>query len=119
MNRTVKRGEIYYAKLNPVIGSEQDGMRPVLIVSNDIGNKAGTTVIIVPITSKSDSKSKLPTHVKVAPFYKMTKESLILAEQIRAIDKQRLGEFVGVLPNMIMEKINKALAVSIGLKVVR
>lgn len=116
LNRMIQRGDIYYASLNPVIGSEQNGIRPVLIVSNNIGNEAGTTVIIVPITSKPKNKHHIPTHVNVNLWHKTGRPSVVLAEQIRTIDKSRLKDFVGVMPEPEMESINEALAISIDLK---
>ena len=116
MERTIKRGDIYYADLNPVIGSEQGGTRPVLIISNDIGNKFAPTVIIVPITSRVHTKAKLPTHTEISDFEGLDKKSLILTEQIRTIDKQRLHEFIGMLPASIMARADDALAISISLR---
>lgn len=115
MDRTIKRGDIFYAELNPVIGSEQGGTRPVLIISNDIGNTHSPTVIIVPITSRVHTKAKLPTHTEVDSFEGLDKNSLILAEQIRTIDKRRLENYIGRLPKSIMPKLNHSLAVSIDL----
>lgn len=115
MERTIKRGDIYYANLNPVIGSEQGGRRPVLIISNDVGNKHSPTVIIVPITSRVHTKAKLPTHTAVNSFEGLDKNSLILAEQIRTIDKRRLEDYIGKLPESIIAKLNRTLAVSIDL----
>ena len=89
MERIIKRGDIYYAELNPVIGSEQGGKRPVLIISNDIGNKHSPTVIVAPITSRVHTKAKLPTHTLIKDFEGLDKNSIILFEQIRTIDKQR------------------------------
>lgn len=97
MELTIKRGDIYYAELNPVIGSEQGGTRPVLIISNDIGNKHSPTVIIAPITSRVHTKAKIPTHTLIKDFDGLDKNSIILFEQIRTIDKQRLREYLGTL----------------------
>ncbi len=116
MERTIKRGDIYYADLNPVIGSEQGGTRPVLIISNDIGNRFGPTVIIVPITSRVHTKAKLPTHTVVRNFEGLDKDSIILSEQIRTVDKQRLREYVGTLDGRFLVKVDTALAISIGLQ---
>lgn len=116
MERKIKRGDIYYANLNPVVGSEQGGRRPVLIVSNDIGNTHSPTVIILPITSRVQTKAKLPTHTEVNNVEGLDKNSLILAEQIRTIDKRRLEGYVGRLPESMITKLNHALAVSIDLK---
>ena len=112
---TVKRGDIYYADLSPVIGSEQGGIRPVLIVQNDIGNKFSPTVIAAAITSQRD-KTDLPTHIKVnADGCGLSKDSIVLLEQVRTIDKRRLKEKMGSLPNSAMDRINEALSVSFGL----
>lgn len=112
---TVKRGDIYYADLSPVVGSEQGGVRPVLIVQNDIGNKFSPTVIAAAITSQRD-KTNLPTHIKVdADGCGLSKDSIVLLEQVRTIDKQRLKEKMGSLPDSAMNKINEALSVSFGL----
>ncbi|KAB3533556.1 type II toxin-antitoxin system PemK/MazF family toxin [Alkaliphilus serpentinus] len=111
----VKRGDIYYADLSPVIGSEQGGVRPVLIVQNDIGNRYSPTVIIAAITSQIN-KAKLPTHIEItATDYGLPKDSVVLLEQIRTIDKRRLDEKVGHLDDDIMEKVNEALLISLGL----
>ena len=118
----VKRGDIFYADLSPVIGSEQGGLRPVLIVQNDIGNKYSPTVIAAAITSKM-GKTKLPTHidVKCDPFLTdrnigLAKDSVILLEQIRTLDKKRLKEKMGHLEDDVMEKVNDAITISFGLK---
>ena len=112
---TVKRGDIYYADLSPVIGSEQGGVRPVLIIQNDVGNKYSPTVIAAAITSQKD-KTKLPTHIQVnASGCGLAKDSIVLLEQVRTIDKQRLKEKMGSLDMMSMDKVNKALTVSFGL----
>lgn len=116
MERKIRRGDIYYANLNPVVGSEQGGRRPVLIVSNDIGNTHSPTVIILPITSRVQTKAKLPTHTEVNNVEGLDKNSLILAEQIRTIDKRRLEGYVGRLPESMITKLNHSLAVSIDLK---
>ncbi len=111
----VKRGDIYYADLSPVIGSEQGGVRPVLIVQNDIGNKYSPTVIAAAITSQIN-KAKLPTHIEMsAKEYGLPKDSVILLEQIRTIDKKRLKEKIGHLDDELMEKVNDALNISFGL----
>ena len=113
----MRRGDIYYADLSPVVGSEQGGMRPVLIVQNDVGNKYSPTVIAAAITSKT-SKSKLPTHIEVyADKYGLAKDSVILLEQIRTIDKTRLKEKMGHLDDMVMNRVNDAITVSFGLEV--
>ena len=116
MERKIKRGDIYYANLNPVIGSEQGGTRPVLIISNDVGNKHSPTVIVAPITSRIHIKAKLPTHTLINDFEGLDKNSIILFEQIRTIDKQRLRKYVGMLSTVIMARADKALAISISLR---
>lgn len=112
---TVKRGEIYYADLSPVVGSEQGGVRPVLIVQNDIGNKHSPTVIAAAITSQRD-KTKLPTHIGInATSCGLSKDSIVLLEQIRTIDKKRLKERMGELDTPSMAQVNNALSISFGL----
>ncbi len=111
----IRRGDIYYADLSPVIGSEQGGVRPVLIVQNDIGNKYSPTVIAAAITSQIN-KAKLPTHIEIGALeYGLAKDSVILLEQIRTIDKKRLREKIGHLDDELMYKVNDALEVSFGL----
>ncbi|HZJ99891.1 MAG TPA: type II toxin-antitoxin system PemK/MazF family toxin [Tissierellaceae bacterium] len=111
----VKRGDVYYADLSPVIGSEQGGVRPVLVIQNDIGNKYSPTVIIAAITSQIN-KAKLPTHVEITgQQYGLPKDSVILLEQIRTIDKKRLREKVGRFDEEMMKYVDDALIVSIGL----
>ena len=113
---SVKRGDIYYADLSPVVGSEQGGVRPVLIIQNDVGNKLRPTVIAAAITSKTD-KSKLPTHIDVyAEKYGLARDSVILLEQIRTIDKRRLKEKMGHLDDDLMNRVNNAITVSFGLE---
>ena len=116
MEKTIKRGDIYYAELNPVIGSEQGGTRPVLIISNDIGNRHSPTVIVAAITSRVHTKAKLPTHTAIRDFEGLNKDSIILLEQIRTIDKKRLQEYIGMLSESEMARVDKALAVSVSLK---
>ncbi|MCI8804783.1 MAG: type II toxin-antitoxin system PemK/MazF family toxin [Clostridiales bacterium] len=112
---TVKRGDIFYADLSPVVGSEQGGIRPVLIIQNDVGNRYSPTVICAAITSQIN-KAKLPTHIEIdCCKYSLVKDSVVLLEQIRTIDKKRLREKIGHLDGDLMRKINKALLVSIGL----
>lgn len=114
MENLIKRGEIYYADLSPVVGSEQGGVRPVLIIQNDVGNKFSPTVIVAAITSQL-SKAKIPTHVELsAREYKLPKDSVVLLEQIRTIDKRRLKEKISVLDNQKMRTINLAILVSLG-----
>lgn len=111
----VKRGDIFYADLSPVIGSEQGGIRPVLIVQNDIGNKYSPTVIAAAVTSQIN-KAKLPTHIEIsADSYGLTKDSVILMEQIRTIDKERLREKIGHLDDDLMVRVDDALGISFGL----
>ncbi|KLU40182.1 MAG: type II toxin-antitoxin system PemK/MazF family toxin [Limnochordia bacterium] len=113
--QNVTRGDIFYANLNPVIGSEQGGVRPVLILQNDIGNKYSPTTIVAAITSRI-KKAKLPTHVELeASKYALEKDSVILLEQVRTIDKRRLKEQIAHLDDETMEKINQALQISLGL----
>ena len=112
----VKRGDIYYADLSPVVGSEQGGVRPVLIIQNDIGNKYSPTVICAALTSQIN-KAKLPTHLEIsAERYGLQKDSVILLEQIRTIDKKRLKEKMGHLDDDVMNRVNNAITVSFGLE---
>ena len=111
---TIKRGDIFYANLSPVVGSEQGGIRPVLIVQNDVGNKYSPTVIVAAITSKIN-KAKLPTHIELAAFtYGLEKDSVILLEQIRTLDKARLLDKIGNV-GIKLNEIDYALAISLGL----
>lgn len=111
----MKRGDIYYADLRPVIGSEQGGVRPVLIVQNDVGNRHSPTIICAAITSKMN-KAKLPTHIELsAGRYDMVKDSVVLLEQLRTIDKQRLKDKICHLDEDIMREVNRGLMVSLGL----
>ncbi len=113
--QTVKRGEIYYADLSPVVGSEQGGIRPVLIIQNDVGNRFSPTVIAAAITSRRD-KARLPTHIPLdACGCGLSKDSIILLEQIRTIDKQRLRECMGGIPLDVMKQVDNALEISFGL----
>ena len=113
----VKRGEIYFADLSPVIGSEQGGMRPVLIVQNDTGNKHSPTVIAAAITSRI-GKARLPTHIELsANAVGLNKDSVVLLEQIRTLDKSRLRDFMGRLDDKTMTAVDSAIAVSFGLEV--
>ena len=112
---SVKRGDIYYADLSPVVGSEQGGMRPVLIIQNDVGNRYSPTVIAAAITSKM-GKTRLPTHIDIyAEKAGLAKNSVVLLEQIRTLDKRRLKEKMGHLDEGMMNEINTAIAVSFGL----
>lgn len=111
----VKRGDIFYADLSPVIGSEQGGVRPVLIVQNDIGNKYSPTVIVAAITSQIN-KAKLPTHMEIKAYdYGLNRDSVVLLEQIRTIDKKRLREKIGHFDDDMMEKVDQGLLISLGL----
>ena len=116
INLDIKRGDLYYADLSPVVGSEQGGVRPVLIIQNDIGNKYSPTVIVAAITSQIN-KAKLPTHIEIsANEYGLNKDSVILLEQIRTIDKKRLKEKIGHADEELMQRVNKALSVSFALE---
>lgn len=111
----VKRGDIFYADLSPVIGSEQGGIRPVIIIQNDVGNKYSPTVIVAAITSQIN-KAKLPTHVEISSEeYGLNKDSVVLLEQIRTLDKKRLKERIGHMTDGDMQKVDEALLISIGL----
>jgi len=112
--KKVKRGEIYYANLSPVVGSEQDGTRPVLVIQNDTGNKFSPTIIVAAITSKSE-KAQLPTHV-IVHAEGLATESVVLLEQIRTIDKRRLIRFSGKLDKAAMGQVDHAIIVSFGIK---
>ena len=115
MDNSVKRGDIFYADLSPVVGSEQGGVRPVLIVQNDTGNRHSPTVIAAAITSQT-GKAKLPTHIELAAMsYGLPKDSVILLEQIRTLDKRRLREHMGRLDSALMKQVDSAIAVSFGL----
>lgn len=114
-NSSVKRGDIFYADLSPVVGSEQGGVRPVLIVQNDTGNKHSPTVIAAAITSQT-GKARLPTHISLAAHsYGLPKDSIVLLEQIRTLDKRRLRERMGRVDGAVMERVDDAIAVSFGL----
>ena len=111
----IRRGDIYYADLSPVVGSEQGGIRPVLIVQNDVGNRFSPTVIAAAITSQKD-KARQPTHIQVDSVGSgLAKDSIVLLEQIRTIDKKRLKEHMGRLDDFSMKRVNQALQVSFGL----
>ena len=115
LNSEIRRGDLYYADLSPVVGSEQGGVRPVLIIQNNIGNKYSPTVIVAAITSQIN-KAKLPTHIEIADNeYGLNKDSVILLEQIRTIDKKRLREKIGCLDKSMMLKIDNSLQISLGL----
>lgn len=111
----VKRGDIFYADLSPVVGSEQGGIRPVLILQNDVGNRHSPTVICAAITSQIN-KAKLPTHIEVpCKRYSLVKDSVVLLEQVRTIDKRRLREKIGHFDDELMERVNRALSISLGI----
>jgi len=111
----IQRGDIYYADLSPVIGSEQGGVRPVLVIQNDVGNKYSPTIIVAAVTSQMN-KSKLPTHLNLqADEYGLSKDSVVLLEQLRTIDKKRLKEHICRLDSVFMNQIDKALQISLGL----
>ena len=109
----VRRGDIFYADLSPVVGSEQSGIRPILVIQNDIGNKYSPTVIVAAITSQIN-KAKIPTHIELASSYGLTKDSVLLLEQIRTLDKRRLKEKIGSLDDKCMQNVNNALLISLG-----
>ena len=116
MNRTYLRGDMYYADLGRGIGSEQEGYRPVLILQNNTGNKYSPTVIVAAISSKVDAKAKLPTHIEVqGANFGLSRDSVVLLEQIRTIDKKRLKEKMGRLDERVMHQVDEAIAVSFGL----
>lgn len=111
----IKRGELYYADLSPVVGSEQGGIRPVLVVQNNVGNKFSPTIIAAAVTSKIN-KAKLPTHIELpSNLYGLNKDSVILLEQLRTLDKRRLREKIGELSFDTMNKVDKAILISLGL----
>jgi len=114
MEDLFKRGELYYADLSPVVGSEQGGVRPVLVIQNDVGNKYSPTIIVAAITSKL-SKAKIPTHVELSSLdYGLPKDSVVLLEQLRTLDKRRLKEKIGVVDSYKMRVIDNALLISLG-----
>lgn len=116
MKEAIRRGDIYYARLDPTVGSEQAGVRPVLVMSNDVGNKYSPTIVIVPITSRGLVKKRLPTHTQVRVPNMLKSGSIVLTEQIRAIDTKRLREYVGRLPNYMMRQVERALLVCVDIK---
>lgn len=115
MRRIIRRGDIFYANLNPVIGSEQGGKRPVLIIQNNIGNRFSPTVIVAALSAKTINKTCLPTHYILEAGQGIDRESVILLEQIRTIDKSRLREKVCHLNSFILEKVDRALKISLSL----
>ena len=110
----VLRGQMYYANLDPVIGSEQGGNRPVLVIQNNVGNRHSPTIIIAPITTRV-KKLRQPTHIGIPPYFDLPQSSMAMLEQIRTIDKSRLGNYVGCLDDDVMDYIDEALGISIGL----
>jgi len=116
MERKIKRGDMFYADLTFGVGSEQSGCRPILIIQNDTGNKHSNTVIAAIITSQTENKAKIPTHCPIKAQQGLGRDSLVLLEQIRTIDKARLKEYIGTLADEDMNKVDRALAISVGLK---
>lgn len=116
MEKKIKRGDMFYADLPFGIGSEQCGYRPVLIIQNDTGNKYSRTIIAAIITSKTENKANIPTHCHIEAQQGLERDSLVMLEQIRTMDKARLKEYIGTLDAEAMNKIDRALAVSVGLK---
>lgn len=108
----IKRGDVFYADLNPVVGSEQGGIRPVLVVQNNVGNRYSPTVVVLPLSTAK--KHYLPTHIHIRCSKALPKDSVVLAEQIRTIDRDRLRDYVGSLDKEMMNKINEAMKISIG-----
>jgi mRNA interferase MazF len=116
MNRKIRRGDMFCADLTPGIGSEQSGYRPVLILSNNTGNRYSRTIIAAIITSRTDNKYKMPTHCRIKAQQGLGRDSYVLLEQIRTLDKARLREYIGTLAGDAMRMIDKALTISVGLK---
>ena len=116
MEKKIKRGDMFYADLSCGVGSEQSGCRPVLIIQNNAGNKHSGTTIVAIITSRTVNKAKLPTHCPIKAQQGLERDSLVLLEQIRTIDKKRLHGHIGTLNDAVMCKVNKALEISVGLK---
>lgn len=114
--RRFSRGDLYFANLNPVVGSEQGGFRPVLILQNDVGNRFSSTVIVASVSSKPDKKRRLPTHCYIQEMEGLKHPSVVLLEQLRTIDKSRLKRFIGTMDADRMEEIDRALRVSVGLE---
>lgn len=113
MDRAVKRGDLVYLNFDPIVGSEQGGPRPAVVVQNDVGNKHAPTVIIAPVTSKN-KKSNLPTHVKLTSQF-LERNSMVLLEQVKTIDKSRIESYIGTLTDEEMKMIDKALRISLGM----
>lgn len=116
MSRKYLRGEIYYADLDPVVGSEQMGTRPVLILQNNVGNHFARTVIVAPITSRIHTKSKIPTHSNIGMIGRMKYPSVVMLEQLRTLDKRRIGYYIGKLPEEKMQDVTRALCVSLAIR---
>ena len=116
MKRNITRGDIFYANLDGTIGSEQSGIRPVIVVQNDVGNKYSPTTIIVPLTKKVRLKINQPTHFWINPFGNIRFDSIVLTEQIRVIDKSRLKEKIGVMNDKAMQEIDNKILIALGLK---
>ena len=112
----IKRNQIYYADLSPVKGSEQGGLRPVLILQNDIGNKYSPTIIMAPITTKVGQKAKLPTHIKLDTKCNLPRDSMVLLEQIRCIDKSRLRNYVGTITAVDVQRVNDGICISLAVE---
>ena len=108
----IKRGDIFYANLDPIIGSEQGGIRPVLVVQNNVGNKYSPTLVVLPISSAK--KTNMPTHIRICGSKMLPKDSIVLAEQIRTIDRNRLLRYVGSVSLEVMERVDMAVKISIG-----
>lgn len=117
INKKITKGAIFYADLDPIIGSEQNGVRPVLIIQNDIGNKYSPTTIIAPITSKTKTKSNIPTHILIKANDYIKHDSLILLEQIRVIDKTRLRTFLYNISNEEIDEVNSKIIIALGIKI--
>ena len=116
MGIKISRGDLFYADLNPVVGSEQGGIRPTLNIQNDIGNRYSPTVVVAAITSQVDTKKTLPTHITLDTNL-LAKNSIVLLEQIRTIDKSRLGKYIGKLDEKYIKGIDRALSISVGIEV--
>jgi len=116
MNIKISRGDLFYADLSPVVGSEQGGFRPILIIQNDVGNRYSPTVVVAAITSQVDTKKPLPTHITLDTKL-LAKNSIVLLEQIRTIDKSRLGKYIGNLDEKYMKGIDRALSISVGIEI--
>ena len=118
-DKKILRGDMFYANLGRGIGSEQKGYRPVLVIQNDVGNKFSSTIIVATITSRVGIKAKLPTHTLINNFEGLDKNSIILLEQVRTIDKQRLEQYLGMIPDDMVARVDKALAISVALEKIK